>query len=78
MKTTAALALAAALGRGVSCQRLLQDVPRVGLGPLVRFSSDISSRFSGSGDASTIEDDLVELLEADDQVTGKPRRSAAC
>ena len=73
MKTACTLSLAAVVVGGASCQRLLQDIPEVGLGPLVVAAADTSGRFpdySGSS-GSTIEDDLVVALEADDQVTGK-------
>ena len=72
MRTASTLCLAMVLFVGVSCQRLLQHIPEVGLGPLVQVGGDTSGRFSGSDDdGSTIEEDLVEALEADDQVTGK-------
>lgn len=77
MKTACTLSLAAVLVGGASCQRLLQNISEVGLGPLVMAGGDTSGRFSGDGGdgGNTIGDDLIEALEADDQVTGKPRFS---
>lgn len=69
MKTASTLFLAAALVRGVCCQRALQDVPVVGLGPTrppVSSTSQAESSTSGID-----EEELIDALEADDQVTGK-------
>lgn len=80
MKTASNLFLAAALVRGASCQRLLQNIPEVGLGPMMIAGGDSAGRYSVDeygDDGSTMEQDLIEALEVDDQVTGKLSFSAA-
>lgn len=80
MKTASNLFLAAALVRGASCQRLLQNIPEVGLGPMMIAGGDSAGRYSVDeygDDGSTMEQDLIEALEVDDQVTGKLSLSAA-
>lgn len=80
MKTASNICLAAALVRAASCQRLLQNIPEVGLGPMVMAGGDSAGRYSldeNGDDGSTMEQDLIDALEVDDQVTGKLISSAA-
>ena len=79
MKITSAGAIlcAAALILPISCamererqlgtSRLLQDAPTVGIG--LTTSTAITS--ADASVSSSIEDELVEALESDEQVTGK-------
>lgn len=70
MKTASTLLLAAALVGGSAGGRVLQDVPEVGLGPT--HSPEPSTTFAEESSTSVLnEDELVEALESDDQVTGK-------
>lgn len=75
MKTASrVLPLAVVVISGVCCQRLLQNVPEVGLGSVVKVGSDTSGRFSDpdiDDGGSTMEEELVVALEKDEQVTGK-------
>lgn len=71
MKTASTLFLAAALVGGASCKRVLQDIPEVGLGP-TRLATSSSYQAESSTTATVAEEEeLIEALEADDQVTGK-------
>ena len=54
--------------RQLGTSRLLQDAPTVGIG------STTSSTATTSYVSSSIEDELVEALEGDEQVTGKRRQ----
>ena len=54
--------------REVGTSRLLQDAPTVGIGFTTSTASSADASIS-----SSIEDELVEALESDEQVTGKRR-----
>lgn len=71
MKTTSTLLLAAALIGGASGKRLLQDIPEVGLGPTRPATSSTSQAESSTTASREEEEELIEALEADDQVTGE-------
>lgn len=71
MKTASTLLLAAALVGGASCKRVLQDIPEVGLGPSRPATSSSSQAESSSTATSQEEEELIDALEADDQITGK-------
>lgn len=72
MKTASTLLLAAALVGGASCGRVLQDIPEVGLGP-TRSPEPSTSYAEESSTSAPNGEELVEALEADDQVTGKTK-----
>ena len=72
MKTASTLLLTAALVGGASCRRVLQDIPEVGLGHT--RSPTPSTSLAGESSTTGAEEELVEALEADDQVTGKIKK----
>ena len=74
MKTAPTLLLAAALVGRVSCKRVLQDIPEVGLGPT--RSPGTSTSLAEEEESFTLEEEegvLIEALEVDDQVTGEDK-----
>lgn len=72
MKTASTLLVAVALFRGVCSRRVLQDIPLVGLGPTRSPTSSTSQAESSSpGIDEEEEEEFIDALEADDQVTGK-------
>lgn len=66
------LLLAAALVRGVCCGRVLKATPTVGLGTMREPTASTSQAESSSpGIDEKDEEEFIEALEVDDQVTGK-------
>ena len=70
MKTAATRFLLAALVCGVACERLLQDVPLVGVDPTSSPSSMES--MTGTGEDEL---DVESAIEFDDQITGKKQNA---
>lgn len=77
MKTASTLLLAAALVGGASCQRVLQDIPEVGLGPSRPATSSSDQAESSSTATPQEEEELIDALEADDQITGKMEKRSS-